>query len=72
MIYSEDGIRQTVRFVVPLTFCAFIMTPVIIMSFYKDNNVKLGILSGFIFGVSAIVCWLTKAKDWEVLTVTAG
>ncbi|KFZ02705.1 hypothetical protein V500_00005 [Pseudogymnoascus sp. VKM F-4518 (FW-2643)] len=73
MIYSEDGVRLSVRFIVPLAFSIFLMAPIVIMSFCTDNNnAKLSVLLAFVFGTSMLVCWVTKAKDWEILTVTAG
>lgn len=73
MIYSEDGVRLSVRFIVPLAFSIFLVAPIVIMSFCTDNNnAKLGVLLAFVFGTSMLVCWVTKAKDWEILTVTAG
>lgn len=72
MIYSEDGVRKIVRLFVPLVFSVLLLGPICIMNYLEHNNVKLGILIASVFGVSVIIACFTKARDWEMLTITAA
>lgn len=72
MIYSEAGVRHTVRLVVPCIFCTLLLGPIVIMTYFHDVGPKLGVLGVFVMGVSGIIAWLTKARDWEILTITAA
>jgi hypothetical protein len=72
MIYSEDGIRRTLRLVVPFIFSILVILPIVLMNHYNNNNTRVIIVICFVLGVSALVAWLTKARDWEIIAITAA
>ncbi|RDW82347.1 hypothetical protein BP6252_03459 [Coleophoma cylindrospora] len=72
MLYSEDGVRKVVRLFVPLIFAILLLGPICGMNYLNHNSQKLGVLIACVLGVSVVIACCTKARDWEMLTITAA
>ncbi|KAI9773956.1 MAG: hypothetical protein M1839_001968 [Geoglossum umbratile] len=72
MIYSESHVRKAERLLLTLSFCALLLGPIILLSYTRNKGTKLGIVASFVTSASLLTAGLTKARNWEILTVTAG
>jgi hypothetical protein len=65
-------VRKTERLVLTLSFCALLLGPIILLSYTRNKAAKLAIVASFVTSASLVTAGLTKARNWEVLAVTAG
>jgi hypothetical protein len=64
--------RKLERLLITIGFCSLLLGPIYWLSYAKDVTTKLGIVAGFVLCVALLTAGLTRAQNWEILTVTAG